>query len=52
MSGILDDADVDVATLEGIYTCTSIDRILVLKDLNDLVLLVRAIAVASQVVHI
>ena len=49
---VLDDANVDVATLERIDTRTSIDRVLVLNDLNHLILLVGAITVTSKIVHV
>lgn len=44
--------DVDVSSLEGVHSGTSIHRVLVLVDLEDLVHVVRAIAIATEVVEI
>lgn len=52
MSLVLDDVDVDVATLKRVNTSTGVNGVLVLIDLNDVVELVRSILVASEIVEI
>ena len=48
----LDDVDVDIATLQRIDTSSSIDRVLVLIDLNHVVELVWAVLVPAEVIKI
>ena len=52
MSLILDNVDIDVATLERVNASTRINGVLVLIDLNDVVELVRSVLVASEVVEV
>lgn len=52
VSRITDDTDVDVSTFQRIDTCSSINRILVLVYLNNIVQLVWSVLVSSQVIQI
>lgn len=50
MSRVLDDIDVDVAAFEWIHASTSIDRVLVLIYLNDVVKLIWTILISAKVI--
>jgi len=52
VSRITDDTDVDVSTFQRIDTCSSINRILVLVYLNNIVQLVWSVLVSSQVIQV
>ena len=52
MSRVLYDVDIDVAALEWVYASTSIYRILILVNLNDIVEFIWAILVSAQVIKI
>lgn len=52
MSLVLDHIDVNISSLERVYTSASIDRILILFDLNDTVEFVWTILVASKIIKI
>ena len=52
VSLVLYDVDIDVASFERVDASTSINRVLVLIDLDDIVELVRSILVASEIVKV
>jgi hypothetical protein len=52
MSRVLDDVDIDIAAFEWVYTSTSIYRILILVNLDDIVEFVWAILVSTKVIKI
>jgi len=52
MSRVLDDIDVDVAAFEWIHASTSIDRVLVLIYLNDVVKLIWTILISAKVIEV
>ena len=52
MSRVLDDVDIDISTFEWVYASTSIHRILILVNLDDIVEFVWAILVSAKVIKI
>ena len=49
---VVDDVDVDVPAFQRIHSCTSIDRILILVHLDDIIQLVRPILVPSEIIQV
>lgn len=52
VGGVLDDVDVDVASLKRVHTGAGVNRVVVLEDLNDGVAVVSAVAIATKIVHV
>ena len=52
MSRKLNDVNIDVAAFKRVNTSTSIDRIFVLRDLDDIVELVWSALIATKIIEI